>query len=115
MEYQKTDFLILECKPEGSDHPQGDRVLECYEFSRNSLKIKGTPRFQRFKAILSMPQDGSKLETEVEVIHSKSGSFEAKFVNPPSSVIDKISWWFNKEIDFLNSSSKSDQNSDISV
>ena len=52
-------FMVLEKKPKNSEHPQGDRVLDCLSFSTQGLKIKGQARFDEFETILSIPQDGS--------------------------------------------------------
>jgi hypothetical protein len=103
MEFVKSNFLVLECKPENATHPQGNRVLECLEFSPTHLRIKGQPRFDKFKAVLSMPQDGTRYESEVEVVNTGKDSFEVRLVNPSVSVVDKISWWFSKDVDFIDS------------
>lgn len=118
MKFIKSNFLVLECKPEDATHPQGNRVLECIEFSPTHLRIKGQPRFDKFKAVLSMPQDGSRLENDVEVVAKGKDSFEVKLVNPSASVLDKISWWFSKDVDFVEPKAtpkKTDRDADISV
>lgn len=106
VQFVKSNFLVLECKPEDSNHPQGNRVLECIEFSPTNFRIKGQPRFDKFKAVLSMPQDGSRLETEVQVVSSCKDCFEVKLINPSASISDKIAWWFSKDIDFVEKPSK---------
>ena len=118
MQFIKSNFLVLECKPEGAVHPQGNRVLECIEFSPKHLRIKGQPRFDKFKAVLSMPQDGSRFENDVEVVATHKDSFEVKLVNPSAAVLDKIFWWFSKDVDFAEPKpvpKKTDRDADISV
>ena len=58
-------FMVLEKKPKDSEHPQGDRVLDCLSFSIQGMKIKGQPRFDEFEAVLSIPQDGSLISAQV--------------------------------------------------
>ena len=65
-----------------------------------------------------MPQDGSRLENEVELVAKSKDSFEVKLVNPSASVLDKISWWFSKDVDFVDqkpATKKTDRDADISV
>ena len=89
----KFEFLVLEKRPQGSEHPQGDRVLECIEFSRQGMKLKGSPRFESFPATISMPQNGERVEVCLEVVSKVSDSFQVKFVSPSEKLILLLSWW----------------------
>lgn len=96
MEQTKTHkfkFLVLEKRPQGSTHPQGDRVLECIEFSRQGMKLKGSPRFESFPATLSMPQNGERVEASVEVVSKSDYSFQVKFISPSEKLVSLLSWW----------------------
>ena len=86
-------FMVLEKKPRYSDHPQGDRVLDCLGFSTQGMKIKGQPRFNKFEAILSIPQDGSLIPAQVQVVNQQKDFFEVQFINPSTKLLKKLSWW----------------------
>ena len=86
-------FMVLEKKPKGSEHPQGDRVLDCLSFSTQGMKIKGQPRFNKFEAVLSIPQDGSLIPAQVQVIDQQKDFFEVQFINPSTELLKKLSWW----------------------
>ena len=86
-------FMALEKKPRGSEHPQGDRVLDCLGFSTQGMKIKGRPRFNKFEAVLSIPQDGSLIPTQVQVVEQQKDFFEVQFINPSVELLKKLSWW----------------------
>ncbi len=86
-------FMVLEKKPKDSEHPQGDRVLDCFSFSTQGMKIKGQPRFNKFNVTLSIPQDGSLVSTQVQVINKQKDFFEVRFINPSSKLLTKLSWW----------------------
>ena len=107
-------FMVLEKKPKDSDHPQGDRVLDCLSFSTQGMKIKGQPRFDKFEAILSIPQDGSLLPAYVQVIDRKKDSFEVQFMNPSMDLLKKLSWW-DTEIEKEHSTPSPDRSVDIGV
>jgi len=62
------EFLVLEHRPEADPHPQGTRLLHCADFSMGGMKLRGAPRFDRFTATLCIPQDGSRIDAEVEVV-----------------------------------------------
>ena len=81
--------MVLEKKPKGSKHPQGDRVLNCFSFSAQGMKIKGQPRFDQFEAILSIPQDGSLLPAQVQVVNQQRDFFEVQFINPSVKLLKK--------------------------
>lgn len=89
-------FMILEKKPKGSEHPQGDRVLDCLSFSILGMKIKGRPRFDKFEATLSIPQDGSLIPAQVQVVDRQRDFFEVRFINPSVELLKKLSWWDTK-------------------
>lgn len=89
----KFAFPVLEIRPVGSQDPQGNRVLECVEFSKHGLVLSGVSRFERFPVILSMPQNGERVSAEVEVVSSSKGFFEVKFLSPSKQLLDLISWW----------------------
>ena len=86
-------FMILEKKPSGSEHPQGDRVLDCLSFSTQGMRIKGQARFDKFEAVLSIPQDGSLLSVIVQLIDQQKDFFEVQFINPSIELLKKLSWW----------------------
>ena len=108
------DFMVLEKKPKDSDHPQGDRVLDCISFSISGMKIKGYPRFDKFEAVLSAPQDGALLPAQVEVIDKQKDFFEVRFINPSAELVKKLSWW-DGSIDDKQPSPDSVRNVDIGV
>ena len=89
-------FMVLEKKPKDSEHPQGDRVLDCLRFSIQGMKIKGQPRFDKFEAVLSIPQDGSLVPAQVQVIRQQKDFFEVQFINPSVELLKKLSWWDTK-------------------
>ena len=86
-------FMVCEKKPENSDHPQGDRVLDGLSFSFEGMKIQGKARFKKFEAILKIPQDGSLVSAQVELVEQKKDFFEVKFINPSQELLKKIAWW----------------------
>lgn len=106
--------MVLEKKPQSSDHPQGDRVLDCFSFSAKGMKIKGQPRFNEFEAILSIPQDGSLVSSQVQVVNKQKDFFEVQFVSPPEELLNKLSWW-DKELVEEQPSSPPDRSADIGV
>jgi hypothetical protein len=91
------NFMVLEKRPTNSDHPQGDRVIECFQFSRDGLRLNGKPRFQSFSAVLSMPQNGERVEADLLVKDTMSDHFEVNFVSPSKRLIELLSWWDVKE------------------
>ena len=107
-------FWILEKKPENSDHPQGDRALKCFSFSKQGMKIKGIPRFGEFETTLCIPQDGSLISAYVKVIDRKKDFFEVQFINPSKELLEKLSWWDKDTIEEQISPSPS-QSVDIGV
>ena len=106
--------MVLEKKPEDSEHPQGDRVLDCLSFSTKGMKLEGQPRFNVFEAVLSAPQDGSLLPVQVQVVDQQKDFFEVQFVNPSMELIKKLSWW-DKEFRQEQPSLPRDQSVDIGV
>ena len=86
-------FMVLEKKPKNSEHPQGDRVLDCLGFSVQGMKIKGQYRFNKFEAVLSIPQDGSLIPAQVQVVNQQKDFFEVQFINPSVELLKKLSWW----------------------
>ena len=107
-------FMVLEKKPKDSEHPQGDRVLDCLGFSIQGMKIKGQPRFNKFEAILSIPQDGSLMSVQVQIIDQQKDFFEVQFINPSEELLKKLSWW-DTEIAEEQPSPPPDRNVDIGV
>lgn len=57
------------------------------------MKIKGQPRFNKFEAILSIPQDGSLMPVQVQVVGQQKDFFEVQFIAPSAELLKKISWW----------------------
>ena len=106
--------MVLEKKPKDSDHPQGDRVLDCLSFSIQGMRIKGQPRFNKFEVILSIPQDGSLVATKVQVMNQQKDFFEVQFINPSVELLKKLSWW-DKEITDEQLTLRPDRNVDIGV
>ena len=107
-------FMVLEKKPKGSEQPQGDRVLDCLSFSTQGMKIKGKPRFDEFEAILSIPQDGSLIPAQVQVVDQQKDFFEVQFINPSMELLKKLSWW-DTEVEEEQPSLSPDQSVDIGV
>ena len=101
--------MVLEKKPKSSEHPQGDRVLDCFSFSSQGMKIQGQARFDKFEAVLSIPQDGSLIPAQVQVVDKQNDFFEVRFINPSKKLLDKISWW-NTEFEKKQHSFLSKQN-----
>ena len=87
------EFPVLEHRPEGDPHPQGTRLLHCTDFSAGGMKLRGVPRFDRFKVTLCIPQDGSRIDVEVEVVNKIEGYFGVRFINPAPELSEKLSWW----------------------
>lgn len=106
--------MVLEKKPKNSDHPQGDRVLDCFSFSTKGMKIKGQPRFDEFEAVLSIPQDGSLVPSQVQVVDKQKDFFEVQFVSPSEELLTKLSWW-DKELVEEQPSPPPDRSVDIGV
>lgn len=106
--------MVLEKKPQGSEHPQGDRVLDCFSFSSQGMKIRGQARFDKFEATLSIPQDGSLMSVQVQVVDQQKDSFEVQFINPSVKLLKKLSWW-DKEIAEEQPSHSLDRSVDIGV
>ena len=113
-QWHSFSFMVLEKKPKDSDHPQGDRVLDCLSFSTQGMKIKGQARFDKFEAVLSIPQDGSLVPAQVQVIDKQKDFFEVRFVNPSEKLLTKLSWW-DKELTEDQISPPPDRNVDIGV
>lgn len=107
-------FMVLEKKPKSSKHPQGNRVLDCSSFSTQGMKIKGQPRFDKFEAILSIPQDGSLVPAQVQVVDRQKDFFEVQFINPSTELLKKLSWW-DTEVEEKPPSFSPDQTADIGV
>lgn len=107
-------FMVLEKKPKSSEHPQGDRVLDCLSFSTQGMKIKGQARFNEFEAVLSIPQDGSLLPVQVQVVDKQKDFFEVQFINPSVELLKKLSWW-DTEAKEEQPSPSLDQSVDIGV
>lgn len=108
-------FMVCEKKPEDSDHPQGDRVLDGLSFSFEGMKIQGKSRFKKFEAILCMPQDGSLVPAQAELVEQKKDFFEVKFINPSQELLKKIAWWDPPATEEQLISPPSDQSADIGV
>jgi len=87
------EFLVLEHRPDGADHPQATRMLECVDFSEGGLKLLGQPRFQRCNLTLAMPNSDQKVTAEVEVVREGADDFGVKFVSPSDELLSQISWW----------------------
>lgn len=87
------EFLILEHRPEGHDHPQAVRTLRCLDFSMAGMRLSGCPRFDRFKVTLSMPHDGSNHQADVHVVHRREDSFGVRFVEVSPELSQKLAWW----------------------
>ena len=113
-QWHSFSFMVLEKKPEDSDHPQGDRVLDCLSFSTQGMKIKGQARFDKFEAVLSIPQDGSLVPAQVQVIDKQKDFFEVRFINPSEELLTKLSWW-DKEVTEEQISPPPDRSVDIGV
>ena len=107
-------FMVCEKKPEDSDHPQGDRVLDGLSFSFEGMKIQGKARFKKFEAILKIPQDGSLVSSQVELVEQKKDFFKVKFVNPSQELLKKIAWW-DPPVAEKQPSLPPDQSADIGV
>lgn len=90
---QKFEFFVLEHRPEGHEHPQASRVLRCLDFSMDGMRLSGRPRFDRFRVTLSMPQDGSRVQAEVQVVHKREDSFGVRFVEARRELVEKLAWW----------------------
>ena len=88
---------MLENRPEDSTHPQGNRVLECLEFSREGMLLEGAPRFDKFRATLSIPQNGERVDADVVVVNKKDNAFEVKFVSPSERLTSMLSWWDSED------------------
>ena len=86
-------FMVCEKKPKDSEHPQGDRVLDGLSFSFEGMKIQGKARFKKFEAVLKIPQDGSLVPAQVELVEQKKDFFEVRFINPSQELLKKIAWW----------------------
>lgn len=106
--------MVLETKPKDSEHPQGDRVLDCLSFSTQGMRIKGQARFDKFEAVLSIPQDGSLLSVIVQVVDQQKDFFEVQFINPSVELLKKLSWW-DVEIEKEQPSLPPDRSVDIGV
>ena len=87
------EFFVLEHRPVGHEHPQASRVLRCLDFSTDGMRLSGRPRFDRFMVTLSMPQDGSRVQAEVQVVHRRDDSFGVRFVKASREVVEKLAWW----------------------
>lgn len=87
------EFLVLEHRPEGDPHPQGSRLLHCENFSIGGMRLRGQPRFERFKVTLHGPQDSACVDAEVEVVYRGEGFFGVRYVNPSSELLRKLAWW----------------------
>lgn len=72
-------FPVLEERPDLSDSPQGNRVLECVELSAKRMRLLGKSRMQNFGAVLSSPFDGALIRTRVQTISSNEDSFWTEF------------------------------------
>lgn len=92
------EFLVLERRPEGETDGPTSRVLSCLTFSKTEMLLKGQPRFDTFPVTLSAPQDGTKVDANVEVISGDGKTFKVKFLNPSKELLKKLSWW-NKSTD----------------
>lgn len=87
------DFFVLEHRPDGEEFSQATRVLICKDFSQGGLRLEGTPRYKKFKATLSAPQDGMKYEVDMEVVHQAPNEFGVRFIDPSDALIEKLAWW----------------------
>ncbi len=105
--------MVLEKRPDVSNHPQGDRVMECFQFSKDGLRLSGKPRFESFPAVLSMPQNGERVEAKLLVKNILADHFEVSFVSPSNRLIDLLAWWDQKERPAIQPSL--DQSVDIGV
>lgn len=87
------EFLVLEHRPEDVEHPQGPRMLHCIDFSASGMRLRGAPRFDRFRATLCVPHDGSRVDADLEVVHKGDGYFGVRFVDPSAELNQKLEWW----------------------
>ena len=87
------EFLVLEHRPDADTGGPATRILSCLSFSKGGLLLKGQPRYESFNVTLSAPQDGTKLDAQVEVVSGNSESFGVKFVDPSPELLKKLSWW----------------------
>ncbi len=58
-----------------------------------------------------MPQDGTRYETNMEVVSKEKDSFEVKLLNPSANIVNKINWWFSNKIDFIENTKTNKNNS----
>lgn len=106
------EFLVLEHRPEGETDGPASRVLSCLTFSKIGMLLKGQPRFDTFPVTLSAPQDGTKINANVEVISGDGKTFKVKFLNPSKELLKKLSWWDETTVQPVPSPSR---NVDIGV
>lgn len=87
------EFLVLEHRPAEAEHPQATRMLECLDFSKGGMKLRGQPRYQRCSLTIALPNSERKVTTEVELVHESSSGFGVKFISPSDELLSLISWW----------------------
>ncbi len=91
------EFLILEHRPHDSQDCPKSRTLTGTMLTKDGLTVLGSPRYDTFKATISMPHNGSNSDVTMKVVSIDKKSFKTEFVSPSKKFKQNLAWWFEDQ------------------